>query len=274
LTLPLSSLRWSIVLRALDIAIPFVPLFRVTCIANFMNQVLFGPTSADAVRGIYAWQILRRGSGRIAISIVVDRAFGLLALIIIAVTMIALRWDRVREVPEILLLALSLLVCVATGLAAVASMLAAPSLLLRSASKLQRYPRVRLSLIQTADVFQAFRRRPAALGAVIGLSLLAHCITIVSILIIAQKLRVGTLTALDVSVAAPLAMVANILPFTPGGLGVGEAAFDQVCRWLAQVSGPAPYATIFFAFRAVSLVMLVPGLIAFAVHRHDREQDH
>jgi hypothetical protein len=30
-------------------------------------------------------------------------------------------------------------------------------------------------------------------------------------------------------VAAPLAMIANALPLTPGGLGVGEVAFDQVC---------------------------------------------
>ena len=35
---------------------------------------------------------------------------------------------------------------------------------------------------------------------------------------------------LDYWVAAPVALVANALPFTPGGLGVGEAAFDQLAR--------------------------------------------
>ncbi len=68
-------------------------------------------------------------------------------------------------------------------------------------------------------------------------------------------------------------MVANILPFTPGGLGVGEAAFELICRWLAPSIISAPYASIFFAFRAVSMVMLIPGAIAFAMHRQGVAQD-
>ena len=58
----------------------------------------------------------------------------------------------------------------------------------------------------------------------------------VGFLFIAQSLQVGDVTLLDVAVAAPLAMVANILPFTPGGLGIGEAAFEQICRWLAPAA--------------------------------------
>src|SRR5262249_30077929 len=43
LTLPISSLRWVILLRGLDAHIPFVAVLRIQCIATGSNQLLFGP---------------------------------------------------------------------------------------------------------------------------------------------------------------------------------------------------------------------------------------
>jgi len=100
-----------------------------------------------------------------------------------------------------------------------------------------------------------------------------HAFTIAGFLFITRSLQIGDITLLDVAVAAPLAMVANILPFTPGGLGIGETAFALICRWLAPSIISAPYAGIFFAFRAVSMVMLIPGAVALATHRHGVAQD-
>lgn len=268
-TLPLLTLRWAILLRALDIAIPFVPLFRIICISTFASQVLFGPSSADAVRGIYAWRILRRGAGRVAISILVDRVVGLFALIILATAFVTLGWDRLREVPQLRLLALSLVACVIVGIVLGAVLLAAPSLLSWNSPALHRHHRVKRFLNQIRDVLTAFRRRPTAVSLVLLLSLMIQSSTLLAFSIIARSLHIGDLSLFDIAVAAPLAMVANILPFTPGGLGVGEAAFDQLCRWLAPVPGLTPYASIFFTFRAISMVTLIPGPISFVAHRSD-----
>jgi uncharacterized protein (TIRG00374 family) len=267
-TLPLLTLRWAIVLRALDVPIALIPLFQITCISTFVSQLLFGPTSADAIRVLYAWRILHRGGGRIAISIVVDRAVGLLALLVLATSLMALRWQRVEQVPELMVLALSLMACVGAGIAAGAVLLMAASLFSWTSPKLQRYHRVRRFLGRVQGVLEAFRRRPMAVGAILVLSLTIQGLTVLAFVIIARSLHIGLVSLLDVSIAAPLAMLANVLPFTPGGLGVGEAAFDQLCRWFAPASGMAAYASIFFAFRAVSMiVMLIPGPISFASHR-------
>jgi len=274
LTLPLSALRWAIVLRALDISLPYGSVFNITCIATFVNQTLFGPVSGDAIRWLYMRQMLRRGGSRIAVSIIIDRGFGLFALIIIATVLTAAKWDRVNRVPELELLLLSLLACMAAGLSAVVILLAAPSLLSRISAKLRPHPRAARVLNQAVGVLLALGRKPAVLGAALALSILVMGVTVLSLVVIAQALHVGNATGLDVSVAAPLAMLANILPFTPGGLGIGEAAFDQVCRWLAPAAEAVPYATIFFAFRAVSMVTLVPTFIAFVLHRHDATGAH
>ena len=51
--------------------------------------------------------------------------------------------------------------------------------------------------------------------------------------------------------AVPLTLVVNALPLTPSGLGVGEAAFDQICRWLEPVPSGAAYSTFFSPFESV-----------------------
>jgi uncharacterized protein (TIRG00374 family) len=268
-TLPIATWRWAIILRAQSLVVPLLPLLRAICISTFIGQVSFGPTSADAVRAIYAWRLLGRARGRIAVSVLADRALGSFSLLAVTAATMTLRWERAREVPELRLLVVSLLVCLGGATIAWATLLAAPSLLRLNLPRLHRYPRLQRLAAQIHDVLLAFRKRPAALGAALLLSFVIHILTITGFLLIAQTLAVGDVTLLDVAAAAPLAMVANILPFTPGGLGVGEAAFEQICRWLAPAATlSAPYASIFFAFRAVSLVTVIPGAIAFVMHQH------
>ena len=268
-TLPIATWRWAIVLRAQSVVVPLVPLLRVVCISTFVGQVSFGPTSADAVRTIYMWRLLGRARGRIAVSVLADRALGLFSLLAVSAVTMVLRWGRVREVPQLSLLAVSLLICLAVAFIAGAILFAAPSLLRLNLPRLQRYPQFQRLTAQIGDVLLAFRQHPGMLGAALCLSFVVHIFTITGLLLIAQSLQVGDVTLLDVAVGGPLAMVASILPFTPGGLGVGEAAFEQICLWLAPASTlSAPYASIFFAFRAVSMVMLIPGAIAFIMHRH------
>jgi uncharacterized membrane protein YbhN (UPF0104 family) len=157
--------------------------------------------------------------------------------------------------------------CLLATAIAVPILLAAPSLLSQALSTSQRYPHAHGLLVKIRDVLTAFRRRPGALTMALVLSLLMQGLTVIPFLIIAHALQIGDATMLDVSVAAPLALVANVLPFTPGGLGVGEGAFDQICRWLAPTSTTAAYASIFFAFRAVAMITIVPGLISLVAQR-------
>jgi uncharacterized protein (TIRG00374 family) len=272
LTLPICALRWAIILRALDIGMPFVPVFHIQCISALFGQFLLGPTSGDAIRGVYAWRILRRGSGRIAVSIVVDRLVGLLALMLLASFFTALSWHRVREVPQLMVLALSLAVALTAGLAGIAALLAAPAVLSQLRSRLRLHPRLQTLSDHAHEVLSILRRSPAALAAIFCLSLLAQCAALLAFVIVARNLGIGTLTSSDYLLSAALAMVANSLPFTPGGLGVGEAAFDQLCQWIADAPGAAPYASTFFAFRAISMLGLFVGMVSFVVHQSNGDQ--
>ncbi len=91
--------------------------------------------------------------------------------------------------------------------------------------------------------------------------------------ILALPIGIGSMTAGDYATAVPLAFMVNAVPLTAGGLGVGEAAFDQLCRWLEPLSTGAAYASIFFAYRAVSTVVFLVGLISLVVYRFEAATD-
>jgi uncharacterized protein (TIRG00374 family) len=271
LTLPLGAWRWFFLLRLLGIALPFGPVFHIQCIGTSVSQLLFGPTSGDAIRGVYAWRALRRGAPRIATSILLDRAFGVLALIVLAFLVTALKWQRVQQVPQLMVLGWSVGAALAAGLAGCVALLIAPELLSPLRAPLRRYQRLDQLLARAQDGFATTRLRPTVLLTVFGLSFLGQCMTLLSLIVIANILRIGSLPSLEYAVAAPLALVANVLPFTPGGLGLGETAFDQLCHWLEPVSSAAPYASVFFAFRAVSMLTLLLGLVSFVAYRNDSD---
>jgi uncharacterized protein (TIRG00374 family) len=271
LALPLSALRWAIVLDVLGIGLPIGPLFRIVCVSTTVNQFFLALTSGDALRGIYAWRLLRRASGRIAISIIADRAVGLLALITLSAALIMFRWDRVSNVPALTVLTLSLTLCIGAALISAAILLAVPTLLVWSLGKLRHKPKIAQFISRIHSVVMAFRLRLFTLVVVFSLSLIIQGLNILAFVVIGATMHIGSVSLLDISIAAPLALVANVLPFTPGGLGIGEAAFDQICRWLVPSPASAPYASIFFAFRAVSMAVVIPGLISFVYKRGKNE---
>jgi uncharacterized membrane protein YbhN (UPF0104 family) len=247
-------------------------LLHVQAIATFTNQFLLGTASADAVRGVYAWRALRGNSPRIALSLVADRALSLAALMLLTLIFMLLRWDRVSAVAPLTALLVSVMLALGAMVVGTLALLLAPTVLDRLPPQLSTRPRLAALLSQVGAVILAFRRNLPTAAAAFAAALLGGTMNILAVVVLAMSLQIGTLGAFDYLVATPLAMLANALPLTPGGLGVGEVAFDQLCTWLDATRSGAGYAGVFFAFRAVSMLTMMVGLVSLIVHRADTVQ--
>jgi hypothetical protein len=266
-TIPLAAVRWGLVLRALELPIPLVPLLHFVAIGTLSNTFLFGPAGADAIRGVYAWRVLGRGSGRIAASILVDRIFGLVGLTSLALCFAVLNWDLMSRVPALHALATSLLVAfVGCGLGAVV-LLAAPRFTRNLERRLAAWPRMAALAINIRNLVVMLRTAPLALAGALMLAVAVHVANIGALLVLARALGIGILDSGQYVFAGSLALVTNALPLTPNGIGIGEAAFDQICRWLEPVATGAAYSSIFFAYRAATIVASLSGLASFIIYR-------
>jgi uncharacterized membrane protein YbhN (UPF0104 family) len=268
LLLPIGALRWSLLLRALDISIPFVNLFHFVSIGMVMNMFLLGSIGGDAARGIYAWRAVGHGSARIAISLVADRLVGLLALLSIALVFTGLNWHWMRQVPVLATLGASLFLAFAGAIAGACAVLFASRLARPLEERLSHWPRLALLVGHAHNLVLLVRAHPWQLLAAFAVSLVIHACVVTAIVAIGSAARIGQLTPADYLFAVPLTLVANAIPLTPNGIGVGEAAFDQICRWLEPSPSGAAYSSIFFAFRALSMLACLPGFISFAVYRN------
>jgi glycosyltransferase 2 family protein len=123
-------------------------------------------------------------------------------------------------------------------------------------------------LVQMRQIILTLRRSPLSLLAAFALALVTQIFTVFAVLAIAEAVKIGVLSAADYMFAVPLTLIVNALPLTPSGIGVGEAAFDQICRWLEPRPSGAAYSSIFFAFRVVSTLTCIPGLISLAIYRN------
>jgi uncharacterized membrane protein YbhN (UPF0104 family) len=133
---------------------------------------------------------------------------------------------------------------------------------------LLRWPSVANLLAQMRQIILMLRTSPLSLLAAFALALVTQILTVFAVLALAEAIKIGMLSAADYMFAVPLTLIVNALPLTPSGIGVGEAAFDQICRWLEPIPSSAAYSSIFFAFRVVSTLTCIPGLISIAIYRN------
>jgi uncharacterized membrane protein YbhN (UPF0104 family) len=268
LALPIAALRWGIFLRALGVSIPFVNLFHFVAIGLLTNVLLLGSAGGDAIRGIYAWRALGGSGARIAVSVIADRLSVLFAVLFITLAFSLFYWHRMQQVPALATLGTSIIAVAVACIIGICVLFAAPDLMRPLEAALLRWPFVVNLLEQMRRIVLMLRTSPLSLLAAFVLSLVTQILTVFAVLALAQAIKIGMSNAVDYMFAVPLTFIVNALPLTPNGIGVGEAAFDQICHWLEPTPSGAAYSSIFFAFRVVSTLICIPGLISLAIYRN------
>lgn len=267
-TMLVGAFRWSILLRALRVSVPFVNLLHFVAIGILTNVLLLGSAGGDVIRGIYAWRAVGRSGGRIAVSVLADRLFTLLAVLFTSLAFSLLYWHRMQQVPALAALGASVIAAAIACVIGTCALVAAPGLTRPLETWLLRWPTATSVLLQVREVILMMRTRPLSLLAAFALALVTQILTVFAVVVLAQATKIGMLTVADYMFAVPLTLIVNALPLTPSGIGVGEAAFDQICRWLELTPSGAAYSSIFFAFRVISTLTCIPGLISLAIYRN------
>jgi hypothetical protein len=216
LTFGLSAVRWRIILAAQGIAVATGRLFRYYLIGWFFNSFLPPMVGADAVRVLVMNE--SRSVGAKFASVVVERAAGLLALVLFGLLASASPATGAAQPTLVLIMATVLL-------------LAGGSLLLTLFPDLWRWamPRhgvARLSVVigDVADAGQALRRRWRWLLAAMAISAAIQGLVLFSFYV--RALALGMSLTLPQAFAAGVAVTLLItVPLSPGGVGSHEAAF-------------------------------------------------
>ncbi len=260
----LTSWRLALLMKPLGLSLPFAAALRLGMIGTFFNFCLPGGTGGDAVRIYYAMAGNRGRRTEIATIILLDRAVGMFALLLCPLLIAPGFLELVASSPAIGWLLIGA-AGVAAGMALVVLLGCSP--LVRDLRLAQwTFKKLPLGhhLERMLSTVYAYRRYPAAVAAAVGISLLAHGTVIAAALIVAQATNPAG-AAWEMSLLIPLGFLANALPVTPGGLGVGEAAFSRLFA-LAGLDGGAE------TMLGWRLLMLVPSGIGLLLYLQGHRQ--
>lgn len=254
-----NAYRLPVLLRAQGFELDVASSLRLSLLGMFFNLALPGGVGGDAARIYYATAGNRGSRAEIGSIVIVERLLGFLGMLASPLLILPFFPGLALESRAVAALigvagagflagCLGIVVCFhveAGGL----------PWLERGISRLTR-SRVPARMIHTVG---RFRNAPGALAIAFGLGLIGHMLAGVgAISLLAVAIR-PDLVGPDLPLVAPLAFLANMLPLTPWGIGVGETAIAS----LFGIAGHKGGGELMLAWR---LLMLVPALAGLVVY--------
>ncbi len=225
------GLRWRLALRVQGLDLPLREVVRISFVAHFFNAFLLGSTGGDVVKAWYVARLTHHKRAEAAVTVVVDRLLGTLALLVFAAVMIPLAWGA--TVPDPLFLryrryqAMALMVGVMAVAAALLVGIGFYSDLLSEGSAFGRWVRrmpMGLSVARALAACRLFGRRRGFVRTTALYSLLVNLSIVGTFLALANGLHLAIPSAV-LWFVVPAVICVAALPITPSGLGVRENLF-------------------------------------------------
>lgn len=274
-TFVLAGIRWHLLLRVTRFPIAFRDTGLITLIAFFFSGILPGAISADGVRGAYLlrYAALHPESSRpsraaAVASILADRTVGLFGLVLFTTVAVATGFAAGSTSPMVQR-ALSVLTAALVSLTLAGAGAFVFGEYIRAAVERRGWlqsPRTRWikSLLENLLVL---RHHPRAVTAALCIALVNHGIGIAVLWAVLRTLSQQAPEVFGFVLASTLALVSNVLPITPGGIGVAEVTFEHASRLLQPGGLEIAYGTAFFVFRLLMIACSLIGGVAFLVYR-------
>lgn len=265
-TAPLAAIRWWYLLRAIG----FRPTVRwaisITFISLYFSLFLPGAHGGDLVRIGIAYRAAGGKLNRITLSVIVDRLAGVVSLLALAVALLFWLPLEYREWVEIMATVSVVAIFGSVGVAIRCGNQIGD--LLRLLPK-PFGPTLSHMCFEIVAALRQYVDNLSVLAVAFGISLLQYIFVIIALIVIGKAMDFNALSLTGYGISSVWAIVANSLPISPGGLGVGEAAFAQIASSLELTRSGASYASAFLAMRVLSLLIGIGGLIPLAIYRND-----
>ena len=246
----LSFWRWKILVRSLGVPFSIGEAIRLGFLGTLLNMVSVGSVGGDVFKAIEAARRAEKKRAEVVASVLVDRALGLLGLVIVAGIGLSIATSLSQTMRWIWVGAILLSVI---GLAVLFSIALfghrVPILWIN------RIPVAGHILHRVAHACIVFQGRSKLVVELLGLSVLVHCSFTLACVLISNSLYAETPTIAEHFMTIPPAMAAATLPLTPGGVGVQEMAIDNLFRELPNL--PIAYSGLIVASVLRGLIICV-----------------
>jgi len=265
-----AGVRWWILLKVQQIHLSIPRVSGLFLIGMFYNQFLPGGTGGDIMK---SYLLLKETPGKATgalLAVVFDRMVGLVALIGITATLIALRYDFLTQLPETRALVRGLLAVLGSAVLMLLTSFVVSGFDLAHQLP-QRFPG-REKLIELSAAYHLYARHWRATIVALGASIVAHLSTFATFLFVAYAFH-AEVAVLDFFAIMPVERTISSLPISVAGVGLREKIFLIMLHGLCGV----PEAVAVLIGSMSFLVMLfccAPGGIVYFFYKPSGQAGH
>jgi uncharacterized protein (TIRG00374 family) len=265
-----AAVRWHVLLKVQGIRLTLPRLSGLFLIGMFYNQFLPGGTGGDIIK---SYLLLKETPDRKAgalLAVVFDRFIGLVALVVITVTLVTLRFNLLSQTAETRRLLWILLVLLGTSIAALLT-----SFIVSGFNLFHWLPHKfpgREKLIEIAAAYHLYARHWFGTLVAFGASLIAHLATFTTFLCAAYALR-AEVTVTDFFAVMPIERTISALPISFAGVGLRERILQILLHQLCGV--PEGVAVLIGSLSfLIILICCIPGGIVYFFYKPSGEVRH
>jgi glycosyltransferase 2 family protein len=253
LDVSLMAIRVALLFGVQDLSLSFQDALQLTLTGYLFSMLLPGTAGGDVAKFYYAGRKNQGKRPEIAAALLFDRLVGLFSMILLPLVFAPFFLALIRSVRgmrEVLWFDTLLAICLLFVLGVAMFFEPFRDWLSRL---LDRWPNLRDQWDRAAGAIALYREHRAALVGAMILSLLANCayIIVTALGLYATSPAGFSLRLLFV---APVGHLINALPVTPGGLGVGEAAFSALFATAGMKGGAGALICVRLWNAAVALI--------------------
>jgi uncharacterized protein (TIRG00374 family) len=236
--------------------------FRIAYSSAFLGTYLPGVVGGDVVRVVLSVKLSSRKMSEMALSVVVDRLLGVLALFTVGLVACVVYIKQFSNKPELLnpILIIANIFLVGLLIAALVCIFARRLRRICKGKEFQNRGLIRRNISRILESLALYSDRPGWLLLGLALSILVHGKNLIILAFLAKSMSIGDLGVWEFAIAGSVSFLINFVPLTPGGIGIGESAFAQLSLYLSHSMATAGYATIYLTFRALTVLSLLPSL--------------
>lgn len=256
----LTNLRWQTLLKAQNINLSFFKSLTLYFIGHFFSIFLPGATTGDILKAVYVAQAAPDRKTEAVSTIVIDRAIGLVALVLLSTVVMLARLDFFLSF-DVTRAALILNSCLLAGVIIAAVIVFRKNIFEHSAlfKKLEEKTAVGKIISRIYTAFHVCIRSWRTLVITMIYSFANH------ILFVCIACLVGYAIGLKISIADyftvfPIINALAGLPLTPGGLGVRDAAAKFLLGALG-VAEPVAISTSLLIYLVTLFWSFVGGIV-------------
>jgi uncharacterized protein (TIRG00374 family) len=264
----IEALRMRVLFRSQNLEVPVLYGYQVAAVASFFSCCLPGGTSGDVMKLYYLSSYTKGRRVEIATVLLTDRVLAMFVLLTVVVSLAFFEHSLIAQ-SKVILSLVTMATALMLGLAAFA--LISTSQRIRAtriyAAVLNRMPFSHY-LTRVSDALLAFRDHGGAVLKAAGFSLFGHLLLASMFAAVGSIVLPQAPTATVITLSL-LGMFGNALPITPGGLGVGESAFQE----LFGVAGFTGGAALLLAWRIGMILLCGIGCLFYIAGPQGRPRE-